>query len=43
MSQEMTKASASKFADPLFEHQFPQFAQSKPASGLDMLSQLSQR
>ena len=43
MAEHMTKASASKFADPLFERQFPQFAESKPASSLDVLSQLQQR
>ena len=40
MAEHMTKASASKFADPLFERQFPQFAESKSTSGLDVLSQL---
>jgi Rod binding domain-containing protein len=40
MSEHLTKASASKFADPMFEQQFPQFVEAKPASGLDELSQL---
>lgn len=40
MAEHLTKASASKFADPLFDRQFPQFAESKPVSGLDELSQL---
>jgi Rod binding domain-containing protein len=40
MSEHLTKASASKFADPMFERQFPQFVEAKPASGLDELSQL---
>ena len=40
MSEHLTKASASKLADPMFERQFPQFAEVKPASGLDKLSQL---
>jgi len=40
MAEHLTKASASKFADPMFERQFPQFAEAKPASGLDELSQL---
>jgi Rod binding domain-containing protein len=40
MSEHLTKASASKFADPMFERQFPQLAEAKPASGLDELSQL---
>src|SRR3954452_15998440 len=40
MSEQLTKASASKFADPMFERQFPQFAQAQPASGLNDLGQL---
>ena len=40
MSEHLTKASASKFADPMFERQFPQFVETKPANGLDGLSQL---
>ena len=40
MSEHLTKASASKLADPMFERQFPQLAEAKPASGLDELSQL---
>jgi Rod binding domain-containing protein len=40
MSEHLTKASASKFADPMFERQFPQFAEAKTANGLDELSQL---
>src|SRR6476646_4922512 len=40
MAEHLTKASASKFADPMFERQFPQLAEAKPASGLDELSQL---
>jgi Rod binding domain-containing protein len=40
MAEHLTKSSASKFADPLFERQFPQFAETKPLSGLDELSQL---
>ena len=43
MAQHFTKASASKLADPMFAQQFPQYAESKPASGLDVLSQLQQR
>src|SRR5436190_16546198 len=33
MAEHLTKASASTFADPMFERQFPQFAEAKPASG----------
>jgi Rod binding domain-containing protein len=40
MTEHLTKASASKFAEPMFERQFPQFAGAKPVSGLDELSQL---
>ena len=40
MSEHLTKASASKLAEPMFERQFPQFAEAKSASGLDELSQL---
>ncbi len=40
MSEHLTKASASKLAEPMFERQFPQFAEAMPASGLDGLSQL---
>src|SRR5690349_9964455 len=40
MAEHLTKSSASKFADPMFDRQFPQFAENKPASGLDQLSQL---
>ena len=40
MSEHLTKASASKLAEPMFERQFPQFAEAKLASGLDGLSQL---
>ena len=40
MSEHLTKASASKFAEPMFERQFPHFAEARSASGLDELSQL---
>ena len=40
MAEHLTKASASKLAEPMFERQFPQFAEAKPASGLDVLNQL---
>jgi Rod binding domain-containing protein len=40
MAEHLTKASASKLAEPMFERQFPQLAESKPASGLDALAQL---
>jgi len=40
MAEQFTKQSASKFSEPLFEHQFPQYAQAKPVSGLNELTQL---
>lgn len=40
MSEHLTKASASKLADPMFERQFPQLAEAQAASRLDELSQL---
>jgi flagellar protein FlgJ len=43
MAQEMTKASASKLADPMFERQFPNLAEKTPAHDLGQLSQLMRR
>src|SRR4051794_22280601 len=43
MAQQMTKASASKLADPMFERQFPNLASAKPAAGLEQLTQLQRR
>ncbi len=44
MAQELTKTTASTFAEPLFERQFPQFAGSPgPQNALAQLSQLSRR
>lgn len=43
MSEHLTEASASKLAEPMFARQFPRFAEAKPASGLDALSQLQRR
>jgi len=40
MSEHLTKASASKLADPMFERQFPHLAEAKSTGGLDELSQL---
>jgi peptidoglycan hydrolase FlgJ len=40
MAEELTKVSASKFAEPMFERQFPKLAAVKPASGLSDLAQL---
>ena len=40
MAEHFTKTSAAKFSEPMFERQFPQSAEAKPASGLDQLSQL---
>src|SRR5262245_29081968 len=43
MAEHLTKASASKLAEPMFERQFPQLAESKPASGLDVLTRLQRQ
>src|SRR6185369_1678441 len=40
MAEHLTKASASKFAEPMFERQFPQLNQAKAARGLDELTLL---
>jgi Rod binding domain-containing protein len=43
MAQQMTKASASKLADPMFERQFPNLVDRKPTAGLEQLTQLQRR
>src|SRR3954468_7845443 len=43
MAQHLTKASASKFADPMFERQFPQFADASSESNLEQLGALNRR
>ena len=44
MTEQLTKASASKFAEPMFERQFPHLAESlRPSNDLGQLSQLSRR
>jgi Rod binding domain-containing protein len=44
MAQQMTKTTASTFAQPMFERQFPQFAETKtPANDLGQLAALSRR
>jgi hypothetical protein len=40
MAEHLTKTSASKFSEPMFDRQFPQLTANKPVSGLDELSQL---
>ena len=40
MSEQMTKATASKFADPMFDLQFPGLAQAEKPSDLSQLMQL---
>jgi peptidoglycan hydrolase FlgJ len=40
MAQELTKSTASKFVEPLFEQQFPQYAETKPSSNLAQLNNL---
>jgi hypothetical protein len=43
MAQHMTKASAAKFAEPLFERQFPHLAERSPHNHLNQLTQLRRR
>jgi len=43
MAEHLTKASASKLADPMFERQFPQFAELRTDSSLDQLEGLQRR
>jgi len=44
MTEELTKTTASKFAEPMFERQFPHLAESlRSSNDLDQLSQLSRR
>lgn len=43
LAQELTEKSASKFAEPMFARQFPQFAERPAKSDLDQLSQLRRR
>jgi hypothetical protein len=43
MAEQLTKTTASKFAEPMFERQFPQYADASHARGLDQLAQLSRR
>lgn len=40
MTEHLTKASAAQFADPMFERQFPQYAEKDSAANLNQLSQL---
>ncbi|MEX0641828.1 MAG: rod-binding protein [Pirellulales bacterium] len=40
MSEQLTKTTASKFAEPMFERQFPHLAEAKAASDLSQLTQL---
>jgi Rod binding domain-containing protein len=40
MAQHLTEASAEKFADPMFERQFPHLAKKNEPSDLNQLSQL---
>jgi flagellar protein FlgJ len=40
LSEHLTETSAERFANPMFERQFPQFAEKKAPSGFDQLSQL---
>ena len=40
MAEQLTKTTASKFAEPMFERQFPQLAEAERPSDLGQLSQL---
>ena len=40
LAEHMTETSAKRFAEPMFERQFPQYAKQNMPSGLDQLSQL---
>jgi Rod binding domain-containing protein len=43
MSQQLTKTTASKFAEPMFERQFPHLADASHGAGLEQLENLSRR
>lgn len=43
MAEQLTKTTSTKFADPMFERQFPHLAASKVPSGLDQLNNLRRR
>jgi peptidoglycan hydrolase FlgJ len=40
LAEHLTESSAQRFADPMFDRQFPQYAKTTAPSGLDQLSQL---
>ena len=43
MTEQLTKSTASKFAEPMFERQFPHLAESSDGERFGQLSQLSRR
>ena len=43
MAEQLTKTTASKFAEPMFARQFPHLSEAAPPSDLNQLSQLRQR
>jgi Rod binding protein len=43
MTEQLTKSTASKFAEPMFDRQFPHLAEAKVPSGLDQLNNLQRR
>jgi hypothetical protein len=43
MAEQLTKTTASKFAEPMFERQFPRLAEAKAASDLSQLDDLPRR
>ena len=43
MSEQLTKSTASKFAEPMFERQFPQYAAAADSANLEQLENLRRR
>ena len=43
MAEQLTKTTSTKFADPMFERQFPHLAEAKAPAGLDQLNNLRRR
>jgi peptidoglycan hydrolase FlgJ len=43
MAEQLTKTTSTKFADPLFDRQFPHLAEAKTPAGLDQLNNLRRR
>ena len=43
LAEQLTKTTASKFAEPMFERQFPRLAEAKVPASLDQLNNLQRR